>query len=86
LDAQGSSLGVEHHAFDTLSRAWVATRDPKYAKAYACLMREWIVACPVSSNDSRGPWHRLRQYQRVERWCEAMNRLMGALEIDTNLT
>ncbi len=85
LTVEGRSLNGNHEDFSVLSRAWMVTRDPKYAEAYARLMREWLAAYPVSSQDGEGAWHRLLQYQRIEAWFEAMNQLMGAPAFDSEL-
>jgi len=84
-NAEGGKLDGNHKAFGLLSRAYMVTRDPKYAETYARLLREWRAACPVSPNDSRGPWHRLVAYQRIQTWFEAMNHLVGAPAYDAEL-
>jgi len=81
----GAMLNGNHQDFGVLSRAYMVTRDPKYAEAYARLLREWIAGTPVTPVDGRGSWHRLVVHQRVKAWFEAMNQLVGAPAYDAEL-
>lgn len=77
---------IGHQSFlGDLARAYIVTKDPKYAEAWASLISNWIAENPVSSNDSRGAWHRLVTPARSSLWFKTMNQMVGSPVFDTEL-
>lgn len=77
---------IQHQTYlGELAKAWMVTKDPKYADDWALLLREWIANSPVSSNDSQGPWHRLPTPIRARIWFATMNQMVGSPAFDTEL-
>lgn len=77
---------IGHQSFlGDLARAYIVTKDPKYAEAWASLIRNWIADNPVSSNDSRGAWHRLVTPARSGIWFKTMNQMVDSPVFDTEL-
>jgi len=77
---------IGHQTFlGDLARAYMVTKESKYAEAWASLIRNWIAENPVSANDSRGPWHRLPTPMRASTWFKTMNQMVGSPVFDTEL-
>jgi len=77
-------IGHQTHLED-LAKAWMVSKDPKYAEGWASYIRKWIAANPVSSNDSRGAWHRLVIPARSGIWFKTMNLMVDSPAFDTEL-
>jgi hypothetical protein len=73
-----------HHYWKDLGMAWWQTRDEKYPKDWALMVRDWIKDNPVKMV-RRGPWRSLETGIRVSVWLDAMSFFMDAPEFDASL-
>ena len=75
-----------HEYWITLAKAYWATGNEKYAKAFVRQLRSWIIDCPMPEkrdNVANSPWRTLDAGIRMESsWIEVLYRFLPSREFD----
>lgn len=61
-----------HTCFVILGKAWLYTKNEKYANVFERLCKSWISTAKLTEKSQKGSWRSLEAGLRVENWLRAM--------------